>query len=600
MSIVIPIVGASSWFPAAPAQWPAMHSDLSLNIPSFSLHGGLDLFRAFAQAAAPLAIVALWQGALVAAGLAICLRLAPRISAVHRFAVWAAGFSVVVFLPFAPLLAHAIMGAVSTSAAGRMAGPTVSAPHPWLQFDTRWSLAIAALWIVFAALRTGDLVFHSLRLRRLWNSAKPIDGSVAASLQALPGMQGSTTVEICTTRALDRPSVIGFFAPRILIPEWLLGRITREELEHVILHEREHLRRRDDWTNLLQKLCLVFFPLNPALAWIERRLSNEREMACDEGVVRLTHAPRAYAASLASLAERGLEKDLAHDLARRSEALSLGAFERRPELVRRVHSILFDRKILNPIAARAVVGAVACGLVLGSVELARCPQMVAFVPVRPAISLPEAPQAESAQIVPAALGPEANGASVDKDAGVHATNVKAILPPTPHRTLAYGSSSPQSTGAGIRAQQGPELASASPRQQLATAPGPRAGSGQEAPEWVVLTEWRVQGIPQREVMVADYDTGASATPADSASSAAGSNPAGQITVTRMILRVYPATQAQGPRSSAGGSSPRHSFSEAAQAPAGSAAKSASKPASNSFSDQPAAIPFGDGWLVFQL
>jgi hypothetical protein len=267
-----------------------------------------------------------------------------------------------------------------------------------------------------------------------------------------------------------------------------------------------------------------------------------------------------------------------------------------------VHSILFDRKMLNPIAARAVVGAVACGLVLGSVELARCPQVVAFVPVRPAIALPEAPQAESAQNVPAALGREADNAFAGNDSGVRATNVEAILPAAPHRTLALGSALPHAAGGSVRAQQRPELASASPRQQLvkATASGPRAGSGRETPEWVVLTEWRVQGIPQRAVTVSDYDTGASPAPADSASGPADANRAGQITVTRMILRVYPATQAQGPSSSAGGPSALRSFSDASQATPDPAAKSASKPASNSFSDQPAAIPFGDGWLVFQL
>ena len=131
-------------------------------------------------------------------------------------------------------------------------------------------------------------------------------------------------MQVCTTPNLDRPSVIGFFAPRILIPEWLLTRLTPGELRQIVLHETEHLRRGDDWTNLFQKLCLVLFPLDPALVWIERRLCAEREMACDDGVVRVTHAPRAYAACLASLAERGLR--------RRAEALSLGAWQRRPEL----------------------------------------------------------------------------------------------------------------------------------------------------------------------------------------------------------------------------------------------------------------------------
>ena len=79
--------------------------------------------------------------------------------------------------------------------------------------------------------------------------------------------------------------MIGFFKPRILIPDWLFARLTSGELEQIVLHEAEHLRRRDDWTNLFQKLCLVFFPLNPALMWIEHRLCREREMACDDGVI---------------------------------------------------------------------------------------------------------------------------------------------------------------------------------------------------------------------------------------------------------------------------------------------------------------------------
>ena len=159
---------------------------------------------------------------------------------------------------------------------------------------------------------------------------------------------GRDAVEVCTTTTLQRPSVIGFLKPRILVPDWLFGRLTQGELEQIMLHESEHLRRRDDWTNLAQKLCLVLFPLNPALVWIERRLCREREMACDDAVIRVTRAPRAYAACLASLAERGLE--------RRVEALSLGAWQRRPELVHRVHSILRGKGGLSPWALACSLG----------------------------------------------------------------------------------------------------------------------------------------------------------------------------------------------------------------------------------------------------
>ncbi len=91
---------------------------------------------------------------------------------------------------------------------------------------------------------------------------------------------GSRRAELCVSDEVDRPTVIGFFAPKILIPTWLVEKLTATELEQIVLHEAGHLGRADDWMNLLQKIALVVFPLNPALAWVERRLCFERELAC--------------------------------------------------------------------------------------------------------------------------------------------------------------------------------------------------------------------------------------------------------------------------------------------------------------------------------
>ena len=325
-------------------------------------------FGAFSQVSAPAAVAALWQGVAVAATLALCLRLAPRVSAAHRFAAWAAGFAAVVCLPFLPVLVHAAAGsqfATAAPASGSRRETLASIRQPLGLCDCR------------AMARRIPSPRHRSR-PSLAPPAQAMEECHADSRRRRRcGVKASphAPVEICTTRHLDRPSVIGFFAPRILIPDWLFARLTPAELEQVVLHEAEHLRRHDDWINLLQKLALVLFPLNPALAWMERRLCREREMACDEGVVHRTQAPRAYAACLTSLAERGLQRSLD----RRAEALSLGAWQRRPELVRRVHSILCGKQALHPLAARALVGVVGCGLLLASVELARCPQTVAFV-----------------------------------------------------------------------------------------------------------------------------------------------------------------------------------------------------------------------------
>src|SRR5262249_14160598 len=130
----------------------------------------------------------------------------------------------------------------------------------------------------------------------------------AAPIACVPVPDGniSRTAKVCSSHDVDRPTVIGFFSPKILIPAWLLEKLTPAELEQVILHEAGHLNRADDWLNLLQKFALVLFPLNPALAWVERRLCFERELACDEHVLHTLatrdRAATSYASCLATLA----------------------------------------------------------------------------------------------------------------------------------------------------------------------------------------------------------------------------------------------------------------------------------------------------------
>lgn len=470
----------------------------------------MDALESFSSIAAPVAVTALWQGIIVASGLAICVRFSPHISGAHRFVIWAAGFVALVALPFLPQFwGMAPAGAIS----GAPASEAVMSAKPWLSLDLRWSLAIGAFWILASLIRAADLAIHSYRLRRLWKSAVPVDVRKWGRRQA----------EICTTTQLDCPSVIGFFAPRILIPGWLFERLTPGELDQIVLHEAEHLRRGDDWTNLAQKLCLVTFPLNPALWWIERQLSKTRELACDEGVIRITRAPRAYAACLTSLAERGLE--------RRAEALSLGAWQRRPELVHRVHSILRRGQSLRPVAAGFVLAALGGGLSVVTIGFAHCPQLVAFVPAREV-------QNES---LAAGIGRDAAARLIDasytlpsgKNKGVpgfYAVQTKAVVP-SPEQPKPY---------AAHRAKPAtPAGGSPHPRMAEAKLTNLQSKSAPEHAEqrWIVFTSW--EQVEASAGAVADYDT--AQDPDSSTNSQPKNRETGRFTVMRLILKVLPPT-----------------------------------------------------------
>ena len=358
----------------------------------------------------------------------------------------------------------------------------------------------------------------------------------------------------------------------------------------MVLHEAEHLRRRDDWTNLSQKLSLVLFPLNPALAWMERHLCREREMACDEGVVQRTQAPRTYAACLTALAERGLQH---RELLRRAQALSLGAFERRPELVSRVDSILRRKKALHPLAAGALVGIVACGLVVGSVELARSPQLVAFVATpKPdtriaAIARQDAPRiAKNSDHRMNEPSPMADDTVFHPSGRYRAIETKSVVPA---RRIAVPTNSTDRLPLGGNSPAGESETAMTDRETslhqvlvnaAASAPALASTQGQE---FIVLTAWEeVQTSAPRAREVADYETDADTqAQSDDATRERGTSPVSQISVTRLILFVYPATAATG-------------------TPAAAATDTKPARTTGSRSHRPTASAFDGGWLFFQL
>jgi Zn-dependent protease with chaperone function len=315
----------------------------------------LHSIEGLSRMAAASVVSGFWQGVVLAAAVGICLRLVPKTTAAIRFALWTVVFAILVALP--------LLHAYGFRAGGEMAGHGAI-----VQVDPRWSFAVAALWLVASLVRAVKLAVGAVQLRRVCKRATPVE--TGHGCEAALALAGSRGVTLCTSADVDRPSVIGFFSPRILIPREVFERVTAVELEQIVLHEVGHLRRHDDWINLLQKISLVLVPLNPALLWIERRLCFERELACDDDVLRMTRAPKAYATCLTSLAEQRL--------GRRAAALSLGAWERRSELARRVHRILSWTEGMSRTRAYAVMSVVTLGLVGGVAGLSRCPQFVSF------------------------------------------------------------------------------------------------------------------------------------------------------------------------------------------------------------------------------
>ena len=94
------------------------------------------------------------------------------------------------------------------------------------------------------------------------------------------------------------PGIFGTFHPLMLWPDRLSERLENEHIEDILVHELVHVRRQDNLTAAIHMLVEVVFWFHPMVWWIESRMLQERERACDEAVVQLAGRPAVYAEGL--------------------------------------------------------------------------------------------------------------------------------------------------------------------------------------------------------------------------------------------------------------------------------------------------------------
>ena len=315
-------------------------------------------FLQLAPLAAERVVNAIPGGLLIAAVAWVLLLVVGRQNSGTRFAVWFCALFAVAGLPF--------ISSVSKAA------PVTHAVRSEIVLPGFWAVGIFAVWILIAALATMRIVVGLWKLRRLRRGAVALaTSSLPPSIQlVIAQFQSGRRVTVCSSSAVTVPTAIGFFRPAILIPDWVLRELSAEELKVILLHEFAHLRRFDDWTNLAQKLVRTVFFFHPAVWWIEKRLSLEREMACDEVVLAETENPQAYAECLVSLAEKSF--------VRRGLALAQAVVGRARETSLRLARILDGRqptssRILKPAFGLVMVLAACC-----LIALPDAPRLIAF------------------------------------------------------------------------------------------------------------------------------------------------------------------------------------------------------------------------------
>ncbi|HWY61870.1 MAG TPA: M56 family metallopeptidase [Rhizomicrobium sp.] len=246
----------------------------------------------------------LWQGAAIAALAAILMRFCrdPR----ARYCVGVGALTLMLAMPFVTLLLFdgSALPAMPINLSVTLPSlPALPDILPWVVVF--WFGGVALLSLRFAG---GFLLLEQTRRHQ---STTPGARVLALCREVQQRLGITRTIRYLECGWLRVPAVIGCIRPVVLLPVAALTGLTEAQLRAVIAHELAHVRRWDFLVNLFQILAETLFFYHPALWWLNRRISAERELCCDEIAMSEIGNRIEYADALVQIAKLGNASGLA-------------------------------------------------------------------------------------------------------------------------------------------------------------------------------------------------------------------------------------------------------------------------------------------------
>jgi beta-lactamase regulating signal transducer with metallopeptidase domain len=138
-------------------------------------------------------------------------------------------------------------------------------------------------------------------------------------------------VAVGVSRQSEVPLTIGCRRLKILLPadctHWTVAK-----RRIVLIHELSHVARHDVFWQVVARLACTLYWFHPLARLADRRLRIERELACDDAVLRFGGRPDQYAAVLLDVA--------AAVCRRRPSSAAAAAMARRNSVEQRIRAIL--------------------------------------------------------------------------------------------------------------------------------------------------------------------------------------------------------------------------------------------------------------------
>jgi beta-lactamase regulating signal transducer with metallopeptidase domain len=150
-------------------------------------------------------------------------------------------------------------------------------------------------------------------------------------------------VRLWLSDLVDTPLTLGFMRPIILLPVAAINNLSITQVQAIVLHELNHIRRNDYLINLLSTSAGIVFFFNPFAKTLIGTIRREREHSCDDMVLQFEYDARQYASALLMLERSRVPR---HALAMQATGKC------HHQLLNRVKRILRNETVVPPVSQK--------------------------------------------------------------------------------------------------------------------------------------------------------------------------------------------------------------------------------------------------------
>lgn len=223
-----------------------------------------------------------------------------------------------------------------------------------------WPSVLMLFWLAGVMLQGWRIVGEWRRIRALLSECRPVeDERLLSDISSLCGRLGIRHIPGVMNHSTEGPMLLGLLHPVVVLPEQVVSRMDRDELQPVLAHELAHLKRGDLLWSLVTSLACGLLFFHPLIGILQREFTISQEMACDAMAIEaLAGKPEHYSGALLSA--------IRHCVSGRQTIATAGIGESYSALEKRLTVIgggVRSSGRVKVILAIVLVGLAICGLV---------------------------------------------------------------------------------------------------------------------------------------------------------------------------------------------------------------------------------------------